>query len=54
MWGNHVALEVDGELVLGVITRPVGAALVGDERHRRVPHRRRRRRAAAALGFDHH
>jgi histidinol-phosphatase len=23
MWGNHVALEVDGELVLGVITRPV-------------------------------
>lgn len=22
-WGNHVALEVDGELVLGVITRPV-------------------------------
>jgi histidinol-phosphatase len=23
MWGNHVALEADGELVLGVITRPV-------------------------------
>ena len=23
MWGNHVALEVDGELVLGLITRPV-------------------------------
>ena len=22
-WGTHVALEVDGELVLGVITRPV-------------------------------
>ena len=22
-WGNHVALEVDGELVLGLITRPV-------------------------------
>jgi len=24
MWGNHVALEVGGELVLGIITRPVG------------------------------
>lgn len=22
-WGNHVALEVDGEIVLGVVTRPV-------------------------------
>lgn len=22
-WGNHIALEVDGELVLGLITRPV-------------------------------
>ena len=22
-WGTHVALEVDGELVLGLITRPV-------------------------------
>jgi histidinol-phosphatase len=22
-WGNHVALEVDGEIVLGLITRPV-------------------------------
>lgn len=22
-WGNHVALEVDGELVLGLVTRPV-------------------------------
>jgi histidinol-phosphatase len=22
-WGNHVALEVDGQVVLGVITRPV-------------------------------
>jgi histidinol-phosphatase len=22
-WGNHIALEVDGELVLGVVTRPV-------------------------------
>lgn len=22
-WGNHIALEVDGEIVLGIITRPV-------------------------------
>ena len=43
--GNHVALEVDGEVVLGVITRPVyEQRVLGDARQRRVPHRRHRRR----------
>ena len=43
--GNHVALEVDGELVLGVITRPVyEQRWWATTRRRRVPQRSRGRR----------
>ena len=45
VWATLLALEEDGEMVVGVVSAPAhGPALVGGARRRRVRRRRRRRR----------